>query len=193
MLRRLYDWTMALAGHRHASVALGAVSFIESSFFPIPPDALLIPMVLADRKSWFWYAALCTLTSVAGGIAGYFIGALLFEEVAKPILQMYGYSNQFNAFAAKYNDWGIWIVVIAGVTPFPYKVVTIASGATGLNLPIFVLASFASRGFRFFLVSALLYYAGPTIREFIERRLGLLFTLFMALLLGGFVAARYLL
>lgn len=193
MLRRLYDWTMALAAHRHASVALGVVSFVESSVFPIPPDALLIPMVLAERKSWFWYASLCTLTSVAGGIAGYFIGALLFEELAKPILQMYGYSNQFNAFAQKYNEWGIWIVVIAGVTPFPYKVVTIASGATGLNLPIFVLASIASRGFRFYLVAWLLYYAGPAMREFIERRLGLLFTLFMALLIGGFVAARYLL
>lgn len=193
MLRRLYDWTMALAAHRHASTALGVVSFVESSFFPIPPDALLIPMVLADRKSWWWYAALCTLTSVAGGIAGYFIGALLFEEVAKPILQMYGYADQFNTFAQRYNEWGIWLVVMAGVTPFPYKVITIASGATGLNLPVFVLASIASRGFRFFVVSALLYYAGPAMREFIERRLGLLFSLFVALLIGGFVAVRYLL
>lgn len=191
MLRRLYDWTMGLAAHRRAGWALAGVSFAESSFFPIPPDILLIPMVLAHRARAWFYAGLCTVASVLGGLAGWLIGAFLFDAVAMPILEVYGYADKFAEFAARYNEWGAWIVFIAGVTPFPYKVITIASGATGLSIPVFLLASVLARGLRFFVVAALLYWIGPPIRAFIERRLGLMFTVFVVLLLGGFVAARY--
>ncbi|MGE0232229.1 MAG: YqaA family protein [Flavobacteriaceae bacterium] len=191
MLRRLYDWTLALGSHRQAPIALAAVSFAESSVFPIPPDILLIPMVLAERaKAWF-FAGLCTLASVLGGLLGYYIGAALFETVALPILDVYGYADAFKDFAARYNEWGAWIVFVAGVTPFPYKVITIASGATGLSLPVFMVASIAARGLRFFIVAALLYYLGPPVRAFIEKRLGLVFTVFVVLLVGGFAVARY--
>ncbi len=192
MLRRLYDWVMDLAAHPRAPWALAGVSFAESSVFPIPPDVMLIPMVLAERARAWAYAALCTLSSVLGGILGYAIGFFLFEVAGKPILDFYGYGEAFASFAGRYNEWGAWIVFIAGVTPFPYKVITIASGATGLDFAVFVLASIAARGLRFFLVSALLYWAGPPVREFIERRLGLVTTAFVVLLVGGFAAIRFL-
>ena len=191
LLRALYDWTMRLAGTRHATGALGFISFIESSVFPIPPDVILIPMVLANRARWAWYALVATVTSVLGGLLGYFIGALLFEAVAKPILDFYGYLAKFDEFAEYYNSWGAWAVLVAGITPFPFKVITIASGATQLSLAVFVVASMVARAARFFLVAALLYWFGPPIRAFIEARLGLMFTLFMVLLIGGFVVARY--
>jgi len=193
MLRRLYDWTMALAADRHAEKALAGVAFAESSFFPIPPDLLLIPMVLAERRKALRYAAVCTIASVIGGIAGYLIGAFLFNELARPILDVYGFAEKFDAFAGWYNDWGAWIVFTAGLTPFPYKVITIASGATGLDFLIFIVASIASRGLRFFVEAGLLYWIGPPIRAFIEKRLGLVFAVFMACLIGGFVAIRYVL
>jgi membrane protein YqaA with SNARE-associated domain len=190
MLRRLYDRTMALAGGRHAEAALAGVAFAESSFFPIPPDLLLIPMVLARRATAWRFAAVASLASVAGGFAGYLIGAFLFETIAGPLLAFYGYADEFEAFRALYNDWGVWIVLFAGVTPFPYKVITIASGATGLNIAVFMVASLIARAVRFFVVAGLLYWLGPPIRAFIERRLGLVFTVFMVLLIGGFVVAR---
>ena len=133
MLRALYDWTMNLAASRHAAKALGFISFIESSVFPIPPDALLVPMVLSERAKAWWYAFICTVTSVLGALLGYAIGALLFETVAQPILNIYGYGEKFESFAGKYNEWGAWAVLIAGLTPFPFKVITIASGATKLR------------------------------------------------------------
>lgn len=192
MLRALYDWTMRLAAHRRASWALGTISFVESSFFPIPPDTLLIPMVLADRSRAWFYAALCTVTSVLGGIAGYLIGWLLFDAIGRPLLDLYGYGPQFAKFAANYNEWGAWIVFFAGVTPFPYKVITIASGVTHLDLIVFTIASVLARGLRFYLVAGLLYAYGPPIRAFIERRLGLVATVALVLLLGGFAAIRLL-
>lgn len=192
MLRRLYDFMMELASHPRASWALSAVAFAESSVFPIPPDVMLIPMVLAERaKAWF-FAAISTLSSVLGGVAGYAIGYFLFELIGKPILGFYGYEEKFAQFAGRYNEYGAWIVFFAGVTPFPYKVITIASGATLLNFWVFMVASVAARGARFFLVSALLYWFGPPIRTFIERRLGLVTTLFLVSLFGGFIAIRYL-
>jgi len=191
MLRALYDWTMDLAASRHAVGALAAVSFVESSVFPIPPDTLLIPMVLAERAKAWWYAFLCTLTSVIGGLAGYAIGFFLFEAVAEPLLDFYGYADKFGQFAETYNDWGAWAVLIAGVTPFPFKVITIASGATKLSLLIFIIASLVARAIRFFAVAGLLYVFGPPIRAFIEKRLGLVFTLALGFLLGGFILARY--
>jgi membrane protein YqaA with SNARE-associated domain len=186
VLRRLYDWTMGLAGHRHALPALAVVAFVESSLFPIPPDILIIPMVLAARPRAWRIAAVATAASVLGGLLGYAIGAGLYEAVGRPVLEFYGY------FRAAYNDWGAWIVAGAGFTPFPYKVITIASGVTGLNLAVFMLASLVSRGARFFLLAALLWYFGPPVRRFIEANLPLLATLFFALLFGGFLAIRYL-
>ena len=191
MLRALYDWTMGLAASRHATPALFAISFAESSVFPIPPDALLAPMVIANRARAWWYGFVCTAASVLGALAGYAIGALVFETVAQPILDFYGYSEQFETFADTYNRWGAWAVLIAGVTPFPFKVITIASGATQLSLPIFIVAAIAARALRFFAVAGLLYAFGPAIRAFVEKRLGLMFTLGLALLLGGFVAIKY--
>ena len=191
MLRALYDWTMDLAANRNAAAALAAVSFVESSVFPIPPDVLLVPMVLANRaKAWF-YAGLCTIASVLGGLAGYAIGVFLFEALARPLFEFYGLTDEFGQFAQTYNEWGAWAVLVAGVTPFPFKVITIASGATKLSLLIFILASLIARALRFFAVAGLLYIFGPPIRNFIERRLGLVFTLALGLLIGGFVVAKY--
>ncbi len=192
MLRRLYDWVMGLAGHRHALAALAAISFIESSVFPIPPDVLLIPMVLAARQRAWLIATVCTVSSVLGGIAGYAIGYYLFEAVGQPIVEFYGAAHEFVRFQAEYNERGAWIVAFFGVTPFPYKVITIASGVTGLSLATFMTASVLSRGARFFMVAALLWRFGEPIRVFIEKRLGLLTVLFFAALIGGFVVLKYL-
>lgn len=193
MLTATYNWTMRLASHRRAPEALFGVAFIESSVFPIPPDVMLIPMVLAERaKAWF-FALIATIGSVLGGVLGFGIGYFLFEQVGEPVLQLYGHAEKFDTFAAQYNDYGAWIVFIAGVTPFPYKVITIASGATQLNFVVFLVASVLARGLRFAMVAGLLYYFGPPIRDFIEKRLGLVFTVFVALLIGGFVAIKYVL
>jgi membrane protein YqaA with SNARE-associated domain len=192
VLRRLYDWTLSLAATPHALWALAAVSFIESSVFPIPPDVLLIPMVIAAPHRAFLIAGVCTLASVLGGAFGYFIGWGLFEQVGRPVLEFYGKDVYFEEFAQRYNEWGAWAVLFAGITPFPYKVITILSGATGLNFTVFMVASVIARGFRFFLVAALLWKFGLPIRDFIERRLGLVFTAFMAALIGGFAALRFL-
>jgi membrane protein YqaA with SNARE-associated domain len=192
VLKALYDWTMRLAAHRQAKWALAGVSFVESSVFPIPPDVMLIPMVLAQRARAWLIATICTVASVLGGLAGYAIGYLAFETVGRPVLAFYGYADPFAAFQARFNEWGFWWVAFAGLTPFPFKVITIASGVTALNLPIFILASVVSRGLRFFAVAALLWRFGEPIRDFIEKRLNLLFTLFMVLLIGGFVAVKFL-
>ncbi len=183
---------MNLAAHRHATPALAAVAFIESSVFPIPPDVLLIPMVLAEREKAFRIALVCTIASVLGGMLGYAIGLFLFEEVGRAVLEFYGYAPKFAEFQAKYNDWGAWAVFIAGVTPFPYKVITILSGVTALDLFVFTVASAAALGLRFFIVAGLLWKFGEPIRDFIEKYLGLLFVLFCVLLAGGFVAIRFL-
>ena len=192
MLRRVYDWALSLASGPRAPAALGTISFVESSIFPIPPDILLIPMVIAQRERAWALALLCTVTSVAGGILGYLIGSLLFHQVAEPLLAFYGYLDKFEQFSALFNTWGWWFVFIAGLTPFPYKVITIASGVTGLNMPIFMMASVVSRGIRFFVVAGLLYFFGPPIRSVIEKRLGLMFTIFVVLLVGGFALIKFL-
>lgn len=192
MLRALYDWTMRQAAHDKAPYVLAAVAFMESSFFPIPPHIMLIPMVLAHRSRAWAYAALTTIASVLGGTAGYAIGYFLYETVGKRVLDLYGYADKFATFAGQYNEWGAWIVLFAGVTPFPYKVITIASGVTQLNFWVFTLASIAARSLVFFVIAALLYWFGPPIREFIERRLGLMATIFFVLLFGGFAAIKLL-
>jgi membrane protein YqaA with SNARE-associated domain len=186
MLRRLYDWTIALARTPYALWALAAVAFIESSFFPIPPDVLMIPLIIARPSRAFLIAGIATLASVLGGMFGYYIGAALYDSVGVRILEFYGKEAYFAEFAATYNTYGAWAVLVAGVTPFPYKVITIASGVTGLSLGVFIIASVTARALRFFLVAALLWKFGAPIRDFIERRLGLMFVLFCVLLIGGF-------
>lgn len=192
MIRALYNWTIRLAEHPRAIWALAFVAFIESSVFPIPPDILMIPMIIAAPRRAFVIAGVATVASVLGGAFGYWIGAVLFDSVGQPVLAFYGKEAYFDAFAANYNAWGAWAVLIAGVTPFPYKVITILSGSTGLNLWVFMIASIFARGLRFFLVAALLWKFGAPIRDFIERRLGLMFTLAMILLIGGFYAVKFL-
>jgi membrane protein YqaA with SNARE-associated domain len=192
MLRRLYDWVMGLAAHPQASLWLFIVAFMESSFFPIPPHIMLIPMVVANRDKAWWYATVVTVGSVLGGAAGYLIGYALFEQVGQPVLNFYGMTEKFATFAGNYNEYGAWIVFTAGVTPFPYKVITIASGATGLSFLVFMVASIAARSLIFFVIAGLLYMFGQPIREFIEKRLALMFTIFVVLLFGGFVAIKYL-
>ena len=190
MIRALYDWMFRLAAHRGAPKTLAFFSFVESSFFPIPPDVLLIPMVLADRTKWWRLALICTIASVLGALLGYATGALAFEFIGKPILEFYGALEKFDQIANWYNTYGGWGVLFAAVTPFPYKVLTIFSGATGLSLLTFVVVSVIGRSLRFFLVAFLLYKFGDPIRQFIEKRLNLMFTLGVILLVGGFASIK---
>ena len=192
MLRSLYNWTLSLAEHKYALWALAFVAFIESSVFPIPPDILLIPLIIARPNKAFLIAGIATVSSVLGGLLGYYIGYGAFETIGRPVLEFYGKDAYFDEFAVRYNEYGAWAVLTAGVTPFPYKVITILSGATQLSLPVFILSSIVARALRFFLVAALLYKFGAPIKDFIEKRLGLMFTLFVILLLGGFYVVKFL-
>ena len=192
MLRSLYDWTISLAAHPRALWALAIVAFIESSVFPIPPDALMIPMIIAAPRRAFLIAGVATLSSVLGGLLGYAIGALAFDSIGFPILEALGKGDAVLEFNDRFNSMDFWPVLIAGLTPFPYKVITIMSGWTGLPLGTFIVTSIVARAGRFFLVAGLLYFFGAPIREFIERRLGLMTILFVVLLLGGFLAVRFL-
>ena len=191
MLRRIYDWVMRLAHHRHAAWALAVVSFTESSFFPIPPDAMLIPMVLADRQKAWRYATICTIASVMGAFLGYWIGHALYESVGKAIIAFYGAGAKVDALIDQFNHWGFWIILGKGLTPIPFKIVTIACGIAGFDLFHFFIACVITRGARFFLVAALLYRFGEPVRDFIERRLTLVTTTFLVLLVGGFIAIAH--
>src|SRR6266581_3094161 len=191
MLRRLYDWCIAAADKPYATWLLGIVAFVESSFFPVPPDAMLIPMSLARLdKAWF-YATLCTLTSVAGGVLGYFIGAVLYDSVGLWVMKLYGLTDKVEAFREAYAQWGAWIILIKGMTPIPYKLVTIASGFAGYNFPMFVVLSAITRGARFTLVAGLVYWFGEPIRNFVEKRLELAMFIVLATIVAGFLLARY--
>ena len=192
MLHRLYAWTMRLADHPQALWALALVSFLESSVFPIPPDLLMIPMILARPSRAWLIATVALVASVLGGLLGYAIGALAFETIGQPILSAMGKADAMEAFNTRFNDFGFWAVLTAGVTPFPYKVITIMSGWTGMPLGVFIGTSIIARALRFFVVAALLKAFGAPVRVFIERRLGLVFTLFVALLIGGFLLVEYL-
>ena len=192
MLHRLYAWTMRLADHPQALWALALVSFLESSVFPIPPDLLMIPMILARPSRAWLIATVALVASVLGGLLGYAIGALAFETIGQPILSAMGKADAMQAFNTRFNDFGFWAVLTAGVTPFPYKVITIMSGWTGMPLGVFIGTSIIARALRFFVVAALLKAFGAPVRVFIERRLGLVFTLFVALLIGGFLLVEYL-
>ena len=192
MLRKIYDWVMRLSAHHNAQAILALVAFSESSFFPLPPDAILVPMTLARRQRAWRYALISTIASVIGGMAGYAIGYLLFDSVGQAIISFYGIGAKFDSFRQAYNEYGMAIVFIAGLTPLPYKVFTIASGVTGLSFPLFVAGSVISRGLRFFLVCGLVYWFGPPVKVFIERYLGWVTLALAVLLVGGFFALRYL-
>jgi membrane protein YqaA with SNARE-associated domain len=183
---------MRLAQHRHAIPAMGVVSFAESSFFPIPPDVMLIPMVLANRRKAFTIAAVCTITSVLGGLLGYAIGYYFFETIGAWVVKTYGLQAGLEKFRHQYAEWGVWVILIKGLTPIPYKLVTIASGAAHFDLFTFVWASIVTRGARFFIVSALLWKYGDPIRTFIEKRFTLVSWAFLIALVGGFVVVKYL-
>jgi len=190
MIQRLYDWTLSLAEHRHALWVLAIVAFLESSMFPIPPDILMIPMIIARPNRAFVIAGVALVASVLGGILGYAIGALAFETLGEPILRALGKGDAMAEFATRFNGVGFWAVLVAGITPFPYKVITIMSGWTAMPLGVFIATSILARGLRFFLVALLLWKYGAPVRDFIERRLPLMFTLALALLIGGIFAIR---
>lgn len=192
MIKALYDWTMRLADHPRAIWALAFVSFIESSVFPIPPDILMIPLILAAPHRAWLIAGVAMISSVLGGVLGYAIGAFAFETLGSPILEALGKGDAVAQFNTRFNDFGFWAVLGAGITPFPYKVITIMSGWTGMPLATFIATSVLARGLRFFIVAALLWKFGAPIRTFIEKRLGLVFTAFLVLLFGGFFLLRYL-
>lgn len=193
MFRRLYDWMMRLAGHRRAIPALAAISFAESSFFPIPPDVMLVPMVIAQRSKAFLIAGVCTLASVIGGLFGYAIGFFLFETIGAWVISVYHLEGAMQTFRDEFAQYGTWIILVKGLTPIPYKLVTIASGVAQFDLFTFVWASIVTRGARFFLVAALLWKFGEPIRAFIEKRLELVTWVFLVALVGGFVVVKYLL
>jgi membrane protein YqaA with SNARE-associated domain len=190
MLRNLYARTLALAASPRARWWLAAVAFAEASCFPIPPDALLIPMALARPREAWRFAAICTIASVAGGALGYAIGYEVFNQLAQPLIRFYGYGDRFAAFQALYAQYGLWVILIKGLTPIPYKIVTIASGAAHFNFWVFMAASTATRGMRFFLVAALLRVFGTPVRDFIERRLALVTGALAAGIVGGFLLLK---
>jgi membrane protein YqaA with SNARE-associated domain len=192
MLHSLYDWTIHFASTPNAVWALAVISFIESSVFPIPPDILLIPMVIAAPDQAWWLATVATAASVAGGFVGYAIGYFAFETLGKRVLRFYGMLDKYLSLEKLYRRWGVWIIIVKGMTPIPYKIVTIASGAFHFNLAKFGLASVVCRSIRFFLLAALLFRFGESIRTFIEGQLTLVSTVFVVALVGGFVALRYL-
>ena len=189
MLRKLYDWVINLAGSRHAPLALAVISFAESSCFPVPPDVMLAPMVLAKPQKAFLFAGICTVASVLGGLLGYAIGVWL-APVGHSILAFFGHPQGPAEFHAWFAKWGVWIILIKGLTPIPYKLVTITAGLARFDLITFVWASIVTRGARFFLSATLLKYFGPAIREQVERRLGLFTVIFLVLLVGVVVAMK---
>ena len=188
MFRALYDWTLRLAHHRHAVRSMAAISFAESSVFPIPPDVMLVPMILARREQAYWIATVCTLSSVAGGMLGYAIGYFLYDSVGLWLVNLYGAHDAITEFRSWYDSWGAAVILIKGLTPIPFKVVTIASGFFAYNFPLFVLLAAITRGARFFLIAWLLKRYGERMQGFIERRLNLIGTLALVLLVAGFAA-----
>jgi membrane protein YqaA with SNARE-associated domain len=190
-LRRLYSWVMRMAAGPHRWWVLGAVSFAESSFFPLPPDLFLIPMVLADRKNAFWLATWCTLASVLGGLLGYAIGALLMDTLGQWLINVYHLADKKEAFQQGFAEYGAWIILLKGLTPIPYKLVTIVSGMAGYSLPLFIILSIITRGLRFSIVAGLLYAFGEPMRHFIEKRLEWVMLAVFAAIVAGFVIIAF--
>ena len=191
MIKRLYEWTLSKSQHPHAIWVLAFIAFIESSFFPIPPDLLLIPLILAAPSRAFGIALVAVLASVAGGVFGYLIGAFAFDSIGQPILSSLGKLDKISEFNQRFNAYGLWAVLIAGITPFPFNVITIMSVWTAMPFGVFVISSFVARSLRFFMVATLLYYYGASIRGFIETRLSVVFTLFVIILGAGFFIIRF--
>jgi membrane protein YqaA with SNARE-associated domain len=191
MLRKLYNRLISLAERKEAVRWLAVVAFAESSFFPVPPDAMLIPMVLANRQRAWLYAGVCTIASVVGGLLGYAIGYFLLETVGDWLIKLYGLGHGYEQYQEQFAKWGLWIILIKGLTPIPYKLVTIASGAAKFSLPVFVMASIVTRGARFFLVAGLLRVYGQPIRTFIEKNLTWVTSGFVALIVGGFLLLKF--
>ena len=192
LLRRLYDWCIEAAHKPHAMWTMGAIAFAESSFFPVPPDVMLIPMALAYPQRAYAMAAWCTVASVLGGVVGYAIGALLYDSVGAWLIGLYGYGDKVEMFRSAYAQWGAWIILLKGLTPIPYKIVTITSGFAGYNFLLFIVFSVIARSGRFFLLAFLLHRYGEQARHTIEKRLGLWVTLGAAVVVIGFVIAVYL-
>ena len=191
MFRPLYDWTLRLAGHRHAMRSMAAISFAESSFFPIPPDVMIVPMILARREQAYLIAAICSAASVAGGMLGYAIGYFLYDSVGVWLINLYGMHDAAAEFRTWYAEWGAAIILVKGMTPIPFKLVTIASGLAQFNVGLFLVTAAITRAGRFFLIAWLLKRFGEPIREFIERRLNLIGTSFLVLLGGGFALVAF--
>jgi membrane protein YqaA with SNARE-associated domain len=189
MLKRIYDWCIGAADKPYALWILAGVAFAESSFFPVPPDIMLLPMSLARPKRAWWFAAICTIASVAGGALGYAIGALLYDSLGQWLIHLYGLSDKMDAFRASYAQWGAVIILVKGLTPIPYKLVTITSGFAGYNIWLFILCSIVARGGRFFIVAVVLNRYGDFIRKELEKRLGLWVAIFAIVLVLGFVVA----
>lgn len=188
-MKKLYDWTMSLASSKHAPFALGAIAFAESSFFPVPPDVILVPMTLAEpRKAWF-YAALCTLASVAGGALGYAFGALFYDTIGQWLINLYGYAEKMDALRAFYAQWGAIFILVKGFTPIPYKLVTIVSGLLAYNFPLFIVLSLITRGARFFVLAAAINRFGEPLRSRLERHFGLFVGSLAVIVVAGFALA----
>ena len=192
-IRAIYDWAIRLSGTKHAAWALAGISFIESSIFPLPPDVVLIPMCLARRDKAFLYATVCTVTSVLGGLLGYWIGHAAFESFGKHIVELYGFMGKFDEMKKNFNEYGGWIILAKGMTPLPYKILTILAGVMNMPLPLFIASSIGARAMRFYLVAGLLWKFGEPVRHFIEKYLGWVTLGFLILLIGGFVALKYIL
>jgi len=190
-LKKLYDWVLRWAETPYAVPALFVLAFAESSFFPVPPDVLLIALAISIPRKSFYYALICSIGSVLGGMLGYLIGYQFMEALGNRIIEWYGFMDQWDYVGGLYNRYAGWAVGIAGFTPIPYKVFTIAGGAFKIDFPIFLLASALSRSARFFLVGALIYYFGPAIKGFIDRYFNILAIVFVVLLIGGFILIKY--
>lgn len=192
MLKRLYNWTIALAESPRAPAALAAVSFAESSFFPVPPDVMLLPMAMAKPQNAWRYALICTIASVLGGIVGYGIGYLLYDSVGQWLIRVYGLGDKLESFRALYQQHGHWIILIKGLTPIPYKLVTIASGLAAYDFFWFVVLSIITRGARFFILAGILHRFGGPMKRFIENNLGLVAAVLVFAVVGGFYAVKFL-
>jgi membrane protein YqaA with SNARE-associated domain len=188
-MKKLYDWTMSLAASKHAPFALGAIAFAESSFFPVPPDVILVPMTLAEPKKAWYFAALCTIASVAGGALGYAFGALFYDTIGLWLINLYGYADKMEATRAFYAQWGAIFILVKGLTPIPYKLVTIVSGLLAYNFPLFIVLSLITRGARFFILAAAINHFGDTIRVKLESHFGLFIGALAAVVVGGFALA----
>lgn len=191
MFKKLYDWVLALSHSPKAPQALAGVSFAESSFFPVPPDVMLLPMCMAKPEKAWNYAAICTVASVLGGILGYAIGALLFDTLGAWLIKLYGYGDKMDAFRKAYQDYGHWIILIKGFTPIPFKLVTIASGLAGYNFWMFVLLSVITRGARFFFVAGIMNRFGAPLKAFIEENLTMVGIASVVIFIGGFYLAKF--